>query len=144
MQIKANSYSVSIIHVLLKDNILNLKSAYFDYHIDLENNSILGGNGAHFELNLLLFCPFHTSIEYQLYEYKMNVDIYNGKIANDSIKEILLLEDFQIISDSSKNSTDVIYYQSNNPLTITLPYFDYSKMSLSKLREKLKTYILFL
>jgi hypothetical protein len=142
LEIKATSFALSVINVSLKNDILNIKSAYFDFDIYLIDNTILESNPAHFELNLSLFCPFHTSVESKFYEYKMNFDIYNGKIANDSITEKLLLEDYDIISDYSKNSMDVIFHKSARTTTLTLPCFDYSKMSLSRLREKIKTYIL--
>jgi hypothetical protein len=124
----------------LKNNILSIKSIYFNIDIDLLDNSVLTGvDKSHWEFKLSLFCPLHTDINEEKYRHELIFDIYCGTIVNESSSEFLTIDNFTLQSYPSDNRME--YYNLKSNKKVTFPYFDYSKMSLSKLKSKLKTYL---
>jgi len=127
--------------LLLKNNILLINSSYFDIHIDLLNNYVIKGcDKSHWEFKLVLFCPLHKELPKDIYKYELIFDIYCGKIANETPIEYLMTDNFILQSFPSLDEMEYVSLKSNKK--ITFPYFDYSQMSLPKLKSKLKTYLL--
>lgn len=144
LHLMISSYSLSRSPTLsLKDNVLTIHSMFFAIEIDLSSETIIKGKDkSHWEFILSLFCPTHTDLEYESYKYDLVFDIYNGNIGNSYVKETLTTEKFRLFYLSLLNDNTIEYTDRRTRTKIIFPYFDYSNMSLPKLKSKIKTYLI--
>jgi hypothetical protein len=127
----------------LFEGYLTIKSNHFELHINTFNNNItfISGNvKCHWSIKLILFCPNHNFKDsYEHYECLLCFDVYNESIINTYVEEVLMTENFNLRSLPNENK---IRYHEFNHKCLEFPYFDYSKMSVEKLKNKLKTYLI--
>lgn len=128
----------------LIDNLLNFKTDHIDFSIniltnDVKNNYIKHNTNilVYGEMKLLLHCNNH--MPEGNYKKELIFDIYNNTILNGAIVEKLITKNFSLISDPPRS---VCYSNNRTKYTTNFHYFDYSNMDLSKLENKIKTYLL--
>lgn len=144
LQLKAHVHTLFTPPVLsLFEGYLTIKNNHFEMYINTFNNNItfISGNvKLHWDIKLMLFCPNQNFKDFDSnYRCLLSFDVYNESIINTNVEEVLVTETFNLISLPSENK--IRYYEFNHKC-LEFPYFDYSKMSLEKLKNKLKTYLI--
>lgn len=126
-------------NINLTEKYLNFHSNEFKYTIDLATNKTtpLIHQYDNFLFILTLKC-FHDISESYNYDYQFK--IINGTVSIYTIIEILKAKDFSYVSAVKSNK--LYYTDMSNGNQIILPYIDLKQLPLSKIREKLKTYII--